>query len=277
MTDANAVRNAADAVKGLLEAAPIYEDGLQPAVIEVGTHLETVAKSLRIVLGPIKALIWGYDQIERFITTEVGERLKDVPEEHLQTPQANIAVPVIEALRYTAEEKDLRDLYANLLATSIDERTAKYAHPSFVHSIKNLSPDEARIVKILGDRVRIPVIDVQIWNRPENTFTTQLTTFWVPDDNMECQYTELVPAYLENLRRLGIVRIPTGIALKDEAKYEKIESSPVLEPFSKMAKEDGKEIKFIRKIVEITMYGRQFAQACIDEHGVSFEEVRVTN
>lgn len=59
MADESKIRDAADAAKGLLEAAPIYEDALQPAAKQVGKALETVGKAVNVALAPIGALVWG--------------------------------------------------------------------------------------------------------------------------------------------------------------------------------------------------------------------------
>ena len=59
MGDESKIRDAADAVKGLLEAAPIYDDALQPAAKQVGKALETLGKAVNMALAPIAALIWG--------------------------------------------------------------------------------------------------------------------------------------------------------------------------------------------------------------------------
>ena len=54
------VRDTAEAVKGIVEAVPVYEDLLQPAVRQVGKALETVAKCVHIALFPVATLVWSY-------------------------------------------------------------------------------------------------------------------------------------------------------------------------------------------------------------------------
>lgn len=40
-------------------------------------------------------------------------------------------------------------MYANLLLSSMDDRTAEYVHPSFVQLLKEISPDEAKLLHTL--------------------------------------------------------------------------------------------------------------------------------
>jgi len=114
MTDGNQIKNTAEAVKGIVEAVPVYQDVVQPAARQVGTALETVAKTIHIALAPISALVWGYEQLKEFISTRVAEKLEGVPEEKIQTPDPTIAGPALESLKYTGHKEDLRELYANL-------------------------------------------------------------------------------------------------------------------------------------------------------------------
>ncbi|OWF71984.1 hypothetical protein B4903_22605 [Yersinia frederiksenii] len=148
MSEENKIRDAADAVAGIVKAVPVYQDVLQPAAQEVGTALQTVAKTIHIVLAPVSAMVWGYDKIKDFVSTKVAEKLKDVPPENLISPKANVAGPALEALRYIGHDESLSNLYANLLASSMNKDTANSTHPSFVDIIKQLTSDEAKLFKL---------------------------------------------------------------------------------------------------------------------------------
>ena len=139
MAEENQIRDVVDAVTGVAKAVPVYQDVIQPAAQEIGKALQTVAKTVHVVLAPVSALVWGYDQVKEFVSTKVADRLKNVPPENLVTPKPNVAGPALEALRYTGHESSLSDLYANLLAAAMDSSTAQGAHPAFVEIIKQLT------------------------------------------------------------------------------------------------------------------------------------------
>lgn len=161
MSDDDRIRDITDAVKGIVEAVPIYQDALQPAAKEIGTALQTVAKTIHIVLAPVSALVWGYDQIKDFISTRLAEKLRDVPPENIATPKPNVAGPALESLKYTGHEETLREMYANLLAASMDTRTATGAHPAFVEIIRQLTPDEARLLRLFTPPRPLPLLNVR--------------------------------------------------------------------------------------------------------------------
>lgn len=59
MSDENKFRDAADAVTGLAEAVPIYQDVVQPAAKEFGVALQTVASAVHVALAPVSELTEG--------------------------------------------------------------------------------------------------------------------------------------------------------------------------------------------------------------------------
>ena len=74
---------------------------------------------------------------------DLKEKTKNIPPENLQIPPAMIAAPILEALRYTYDETELREMYENLLASAMDTRIVNQAVPSFVDAIKQMSPLDA--------------------------------------------------------------------------------------------------------------------------------------
>ncbi|MEJ7740447.1 MAG: hypothetical protein WKF97_23765 [Chitinophagaceae bacterium] len=71
------IKSTIDAATGLVKAIPVYQDAIQPSAKQIGKSLETVAKLVNIALAPIKAVVWGYEQIEQFITNRVAENLME--------------------------------------------------------------------------------------------------------------------------------------------------------------------------------------------------------
>src|SRR5579864_922076 len=137
------IKGTAEAVEGVLKAVPIYQDLAQPAVREVGSALRD---AIRMALAPVSLLVWGFDQIKDYLEDALAHRLKDLPPERIIPPSPIIAGPATEALRFAGHDPILREMYANLLDTEMDANRVREAHPAFVEIIRQLTPDEARIV-----------------------------------------------------------------------------------------------------------------------------------
>ena len=85
-----------------------------------------------------------------WVNHDVKERLKGVPEERRIPPDPTVVVPALLALSYSMEKDNLRNMYANLLAKSMDSATAGGVHPSFVDVVTQLTPDEGRMLGALA-------------------------------------------------------------------------------------------------------------------------------
>jgi hypothetical protein len=155
MGEDDLIREAAAEARSLVK--PVYEDVLQPTAREIGSVL---VRSVRVALVPLRGLLWGWEQIEEQFIPRLIEKLKGIPEGRIVTPPLPVAGPALEAMRFTGSESALRELYANLLATAMDKDRIEQAHPAFVEIIKQLSPDEAKLLKVFPVQAQhqIPVV-----------------------------------------------------------------------------------------------------------------------
>ncbi len=271
MSDENKIDEVAGAVKGIVEAVPIYEDALQPAMKELGTALQTVAKTIHVVLAPVSALVWSYDQIKDFVSTKVAEKLKDVPPENISTPKPNVAGPALESLKYTGHEEMLRDMYANLLAASMDTRTAGGAHPAFVEIIRQLTPDEARLLRLFTQHRAFPLLTVRREFKVETATKSGgqniLIHFSLLGWEAGCELPDMTPIYIDNLCRLGLAETPMTLGYTTPGIYEPLEKHPKIESVKKEIESNGQWISVLRhEMLRVTELGKQFCKICVISH-----------
>jgi hypothetical protein len=270
MAEDNKIRDTAEAVTGILQAVPVYQDALQPAVKEIGAGLQTVAKTVHIVLAPVAALVWGYDQLKEFVSTKVVEKLKNVPPDRIRTPEPNVVGPALQALRFTGHQETLRELYANLLATALDADTAQLAHPAFVDMIRNMSPDEARIMQLFASGEPRPVIDVRVHLKDQEGYQVIMRSYSDIGPRSGCSFPNLTPTYLDNLGRLGLIESPGALGLGSPYLtganvYEPLEQAPEIAAINDTVVAEGHRLQFGRTFVRLTDLGRQFCNACVLE------------
>ena len=270
MSEENEVQAAANAVKGLLEAVPVYQDVVQPAAKELGTALQTVAKTVHILLAPVSGLVWGYDQIKDFVGTRVAEKLAKVPPERLQSPEPNVAGPALESLRYTGHKEDLREMYASLLAAAMDKASMAEAHPSFVEMIKQLASDEAKLLRFLAYSGNQPMIDLRDHDdNPPVGGHWIVQRFTLIPYEAACVSPHLGPAYLVNLQRLGLVELRENYRLNHRDgidRYKALEEHAALKPhLEEIAKKANHRSEFWHGAVQLTPLGRQFCNVCVYE------------
>lgn len=270
MSDNDNIKSAAETVKGIVEAVPIYQDVVQPAAKEVGTALQTVARTLHILLAPVSALVWGYDQIRDHVSESVSKKLAGVPDDQLRTPEPSVAGPALEALRYAGYQESLRELYTNLLASSIDSLTAHEAHPAFVEIIKQLSPDEALIMRSLAIAPIRPMIDLRKEAKANNVGNWVAKNFSLIPKESGVRFLDLGANYMINLQRLGLIELREDYTLEgagDSDPYQPLRESPEIRQIIESI-EAREEFKANVKpgAVITTELGRQFFRACVFEN-----------
>ena len=260
------VKGTIDAVTGLVKAVPVYEDLLQPVAKQLGKSLETVGKAINVALFPVSSLVWGYENIQVFLSTKLADRLKDVPPEDIITPKPNVAGPAMDALRYTGHEDTLSDMYANLLASAMDRSTAKGAHPAFVEIIKQLTPDEAKILSLFISKSSYPVINLMT-RRIDGKGGSEFLVHYCHLGKM-CGLDDenLIPAYLDNFCRLGLMAISPGVYLTADGVYDALENDPVILQGMKVIERDpARKPGIDRLAIRATEMGRQFINACVKQ------------
>ena len=246
MPEEKAVLEAAKAlgIKALLPA--VYDDLLSPAARELGDGLATIAKAVKISLAPIEAAVWGYERIREWLSVRVTSILAERRAREIQPPPLSVAGPLMVQMLFASEEPDLKEMYAKLLATSMDGATSNDAHPSFVTVIQQLTPDEARILHHLGSlNEKWPC-----WTGDQESFELQTAMRQVC---FEAGVTDPLKAdlYVENLLRLRILRHFTGSV----SEYHPSERNNFGEGPSVSTKQD--------EFIEMTPYGRALLEACV--------------
>lgn len=163
------------------------------AAMTVGQRLMAVAASAQPALDRLDAM--------------VAKKLKSVPNDRIVPSPATIEAPA--ALQYALlgdsdEVAGLREMFANLLAASMDRDTAASAHPAFVSMISQLTPDEARILKSI-DRDDYALVNVYEFARGIRRLLATRTRLGIGVGIDEARQQQ----YLSNLDRLGILHFST--------------------------------------------------------------------
>lgn len=261
---ASEIGETAKAVAEIVKAVPVYRDAVQPAAQEVGKSLHLVARAVNAALAPIEGMVWGVEKIRDFVRERVSSKLDNVPADEVQPPKPHVAVPAIEALRYTGAESELSELYANLLATSMDRATAYRAHPGFVDMIKNMSPDEARIMKFLTTSESQPLINIKATQKEGGGFQIVNRHVSLIGVKANCEHAPLAATYLDNLVRLGLIEIPTMRRIKADEPYAEIEEHPQIKAILNDLKKVETHTIEVEKIkFDLTDLGRQFIRSCV--------------
>ena len=239
-----------------------YTDAFQPPAKEVGKALGTVGKAVNVGLAPLRGVVWSFEKIESFIVSKVSEKLekRGVNEEDIVTPDPDIAVPTIEALRFSK----LKNEYANLLASSMDKKSLGVVHPSYTEILRQLTPDEVKILNYINNpkavySVKVPFITLKRMMKESGGEITLGKQFGSLANNAKLDIPHKMEKYIDNLERLGIIHIPFGTHLTQDKRY-----SDVLNQEYVKTHLAGENHSFDKSFFEVTALGRDFMKSCID-------------
>jgi hypothetical protein len=173
---------------------------------------------------------------------------------------SSVVLPDITPREPEPPQRSLRERGEELLQRSRDVWSDDDdTHPAYARILDDLAPDEARILLLLLRGGPQPSVDVRTGG-PVGLVSSALVA---PGMSMigaraGCRYLDEVPAYLNNLFRLGLIWFSRE-QLEDPMEYQVVEAQPdVLE-----AMHSVRFPKVVRRSIHLTPFGAGFCQACL--------------
>jgi hypothetical protein len=228
-----------------------------PALVRLGVaaYLRTLGWSAEMSVRGLRFLISGaavdtlssemQAALKRLVgVTDIEQRLLKMPEPDAQTNGDHRAI--------------LKERGAELLARSADVDDDDEAHPAYERILTSLAPDEARILRLMAVEGARASVDVRTW-RPLDVGSELVE----PGLNMigeqaGVRHRKRVPAYLDNLHRLGLIWFSRE-PLDDLSAYQVLEAQPEVQK----AMEEAGRGRTVRRSVHMTPFGRDFCEVCL--------------
>lgn len=264
MEDVNINKVIAEVAKE--QSKEIYQDGFKGALQESGQALQSIVGLFNnVILYPLKkANITFKYKIEEF-EKDLKSKIKDTPKENLIEPPIIIVGPTIESLKYTVDTPEVREMYLNLLGTSMNIETVIYSHPSYVEIIKQMSPLDAKLLKKMVEirhNIRCAWITICF---ETNYFTQGMPKIFSSELLIDDYDPFLISASIENLCRLGlIVHHDIGMIGGD---YEVLKEHWYVQERFNLFKNNNLdktvELKLNKETLSISNFGENFAKACL--------------
>lgn len=197
----------------------------QSATVLVNQLGQEARRSLREALGLAEAP----DPMPRSLRERIGT-------DGSVDPSAKISLP---------------DRMNALLDASSDLSYPDFGHPAYVRLLSELSPDEARILRLFAQRGPQPSVDVRtkrLFGAGSELIAPGLTMI---GRYAGCRNSDRVPAYLNNLFRLGLIWFSRE-ELPEQSLYDVLEAQEEVEEAMERA---GKGTT-VRRSIELTAFGR---------------------
>ena len=205
---------------------------------------------------------------------DLGERMTAIPGNRRRAPALAFAAQALAGSFRNGST--LRERYLNLLAAAMDGDAAARVHPAFLNVLRQLTPDEVRIISTFQHDGPYPLITVSARYRFGERLSTELRHFSLLGTQAGCEHPERIPMYIDNLCRLGLAELrPVRIA-DDTRSFRPLESHAQVKaaiarieariPELESAPPSGDDNRVIadvqRTALYMTAFGRQFYEAC---------------
>ena len=233
------------------------------ALDERGLSRELVIpEAVASALSGIASGVWDWEAIERFTTTAVAQFLqrRRTPPHLMTPPRMDIAIPAIEAMRYSP----LKTQLAALVATSMDASRADMVHPSFIEMLKQLTLDEINLIASMpAPGMVVPVADISFIDVHQHVYAGHRNVM-PPIFAALCQHRAAIASYVDKLARLRLVSSPPELRIDEERHYQALLDQDFVRRLIHQ-RPRKLTVRIDRKLISMTDLGETFRQVCASD------------
>lgn len=266
------VKKGVSIIKDIMEAAG-NDPKAKEAASKIGESAVILASAVKNCLLPLAAMNFGFEKAEIYFREkfqdELNDATADIPPEFLTEPKASVAGSALQGLSLSHDEPSLKELYLSLLSTAMDKRKGEDAHPAFAEILKQLSPSEAVILKIiLSTPGRRPICQIHIQETENSSLLLFTHVIELYDSKTgKPAHFEYAPVYIDNWIRLGLVNVLYPNQLTGSGVYDWVQKTPeFIESLKTYAGNDIEKLAYVPGTLSKSEFGKKFANAVgIDE------------
>lgn len=241
----------------------LYNDLLKPTTTTLGKIIALPFQAIDAALTPLKQ--WINNKNNNFEKTRqlLAEKLKNTDSSKIVEPEAYVAVPAMQQLSYSFNSEDLREMYANLLASAMIEDTKWSVHPSFVEIIKQLSPLDAKALNQLSTDY-VPIVTILKEDKNKKIRHDIINDYCIDIAHIYPN-PYFQSSSLQNLQRLGLINVTYEKLARPANKYNKYYKDEFYKEILNQYKNSKEEIIILKGSIEFTYFGLDFLTICCNK------------
>lgn len=195
---------------------------------------------------------------------ELKQKIEAIPDENITEPRLSIAGPTLDYLKYNLCEKQIKDMYINILMSEIDITKQNKVLPSYIEIVKQISKDDAIFIKCLRDTKKksLSICFINLKEKDSDGYI-QLDTIIVDKTKNNASHI-IIPQkiVLENLERLNIIKINRDTYIPSEIKDTENAFNYYKSHTHSIINDSSAELCYDQGILEITNFGQNFIEIC---------------
>lgn len=195
---------------------------------------------------------------------DIDDEVSKIPNDSINNnPDISVIGPALEASKYYVEKTDVRKMFAKLIAAEFDARSSDKVHIAFVEIIKQMSANDAKLLKILP-KVG-PLAEFRLYANDRKSYTSLGKDIIYIPGLIETNF-ENNAISINNLSRLGIVELSHVSSLVDETIYKAYEVFDEYKQGTKIVQEhpgNYSSMEASSGSFSITPFGDVFKKICL--------------
>lgn len=241
-----------------------------------GNALEPLAKGIGNTLGDLWFLVFGpishvadkrrakYSHALDLYKKQLDEKISSIPPDRRIEPNTQVALKALTESQTCVEEPELRGMFSNLIASSMDSEQANKAHPGFASIISNLSSFDAQLFSVISDKNAHPIAQYKASDPRSHDFITLATNVLAIQGVILSDLTA-VSQSIDILSAQGLIMVNYHAKLTAEGVYAPFEEGPVFESYKQAIADKlaPRVLKVEKGMLTITDLGKRFRSVCL--------------
>lgn len=243
----NAISNATE--KPTKEVGEIFNDLLY--LVFGGIHFNAEKKRIRYKYA-----------LERF-EKSCQEKINAIPLENKSEPNTQTICQALEDSKYCVEDEDIRELFANLISSTMDDRVSEFVHPSFSPILKQMTSKDAKFLLAVRNQEVLPVCNIKVSFKNSGRFNILYNNFYAQKTHQTETETAENSFIISTLSRLGLIEVSYGSQIADDSVYDIFKESLFYKSKVEWEEESGdRSVSLQKGWINLTHTGKQFLKAC---------------
>lgn len=196
------------------------EEALNPSANLLGQAFRGIAHK---VLDPLVRYNIVKDSEMDDFSAKIKSKTSNIPLKYRDSEKIGLAFKAVEDSTYQLNSEELREMFANLISSSVDSRINSKLHPSFSTILKDMSSEDALLFRELNEYQTMPTVTIRIKVGSNGPGVDIIENIILAGD----KYLNR-PNSLTNLERLGLIEVVSGTYLssdQNKEKYNRFEQS----------------------------------------------------
>ena len=239
---------------------------LNPTAKNIGDTLGDVSE---LILSPVSIVTtWANAHVKKF-KQSIIDNVNKIPEENRDPSKIYLAMKTIEDSKYQISDDNLREMFAKLIAASIDKRNNQGLSPRFSNVLSQFSPEDAEfLMQISANNLNFNSIPTVIFfsRMDDNSGHKDGDHFIAPDKSTASWFQNELS--LDSLVSLGIINQSDDDYLTHDTNklfYDSAKKSPEFLSWSNLFTLSNTTSKptIEKGFIEFTTFGKKLTQIVI--------------